>query len=142
MHYHVVVQLHASAMYRPQEDQCPADCLQVVSNFLSAAQAYIAHLGTLRPNDRFKKDDDLSGASWVLASTHPAQGFPQHHPYQPPQQGHPDVYDVYRHGIGMVHVAPTVVRDCRTGSEASSSMIAQECAPDQHHEDTSTAWTP
>lgn len=126
-------------MYRPSEEQwaeCPVDCLQVLSNFLTAAQAYVAHLGTLRPKNRFKKDDDLHGRAWVVPA-HVGQGVlpesfqapGQHHPLQ---QEHPNVYDAYCHRYGMSHVPvySDIRREQRTYHEAgrAESILAHECA--------------
>jgi hypothetical protein len=98
-------------MYRQQEDTC-SECLELLSDFLSRAQAYVAHLGTFRPTNQFKKDDDLHESLRPLSAaqsvrTVPAQVFTTSIPVatakDPPFSSLPSVYEAHSHISGMIH---------------------------------------
>ena len=128
--------MHATlgCMYRSyEEDQCP-DCLQLCAHVLSQAQAYVAHLGTLRPKNPFKKDDDLH-EGWGYAEARICQSVAptRDHAHAGHHLQHassmPSVYEAYnqRHMVPYSFVQGGSVRGAGHGVGADS--LAHEYGP-------------
>ena len=130
-------------MYRQHEDACP-DCLQLLSHLLAQAQAYVTHLGTLRPTNQWKKDDDLHGHPWAHPAAPGARVQLLHSPPQvagvaiaplrmpPPYAHQPSVYDAYtpsdRSHAPLYQEARGQARSVWDAAGSSSQALAHECA--------------
>lgn len=124
-----------ACMYRQyEEDQCP-DCLQLCAVLLSQAQAYVAHLGTLRPKNPFKKDDDLH-EGWHLAEARisqtavPARGAAHASYHLQHASSMPTVHEAYgsRHFTPVSFTQSDAARSTWTGAPAGLDSLAHECA--------------
>jgi hypothetical protein len=126
-------------MYRQQEDSC-SECLQLLSDLLSRAQAYVAHLGASRPRNQFKKDDDLHESLWSYSASHSVRALADPSTsasipvaLDPPFSSLPSVYEAHSHVAGVVHVPlhqalRQQVGGARSIVPAAQNALTKECA--------------